>query len=323
MEIEYQRWLMINSILDIYPKSYEYKNIIERLFLNMSNIKNNTGFSVCKILDIDNPIIKIAIHQSLEKKIFYTNLSATNHFKGVIKIINNFIKNKEKFNTSSIGVINKNKIQYKKFSEDFPGNRIKLLKNILSKKGVKDKNNKISQMFLRYMSIGIRGQQWNMPFKNYKYLNDRFNIEIEGFASPINSQLIKISSDKKFCSIFYDTDKYFGSLGNFFDLDISNKSICVNPPYMEPILIKTLDKILELVDNNVRTFTIMPYWEDSKIINIIKDHAVYYEILENKKHYYEDSINNKKIIAKFPSIIAVFEKELSDDYSEIATNMKY
>ena len=232
MEIEYQRWLMINSILDIYPKSYEYKNIIERLFLNMSNIKNNNDFSVCKILKIDNPIIKIAIHQSLEKKIFYTKLSATNHFEGVIKIINNFIKNKDKFNTSSISVINKNKIQYKKFSEDFPVNRIKLLKNILSKKGVKDKNNKISKMFLRYMSIGIRGQQWNMPFKNYKYLNDRFNIEIEGFASPINSQLIKISSDKKFCSIFYDTDKYFGSLGNFFDLNISNKSICVNPPYM-------------------------------------------------------------------------------------------
>ena len=102
-------------------------------------------------------------------------------------------------------------------------------------------------MVLRYKSIGIGGQQWNMPFANYKYLNNKYDLSVEGFASPINSQLIRISPEKKFCSIFYDTDHWFGSLGSFFDLDISDKSICVNPPYMELIMVKTVFKILKLV----------------------------------------------------------------------------
>lgn len=322
MEIEYQRWIMINTILNVYPKSYEYKNIIERLFLNMSNIKNKNSTIVCKRVSINNQIVKTAIKESLEKQLFSTEEEAVVHFKHVINQINTFIKNKKSFKKLFIVIINKNIVQYKNFSEKIPKNRIKILKNILSIKNIKNINTKIGRMLLRYMSIGIGGQQWNMPFANYKYLNDKYNISIEGFASPLNSQLIKISPYKKYCSIFYDTDHWFGSIGDFFDLNVHNISMCVNPPYIETIMIKTILKFLKLIKNNVRIFTIMPYWKDSVIIKAIKEYSVYYEILEKNKHYYENSINNKIIIAKFPSIIAVFEKNKSDNYKDIAKHMK-
>ena len=62
------------------------------------------------------------------------------------------------------------------------------------------------------------GQHWSIPHKVYKYLNNTYNINYVGFASPLN--ICKIEGIK-FCSIFKDTDEVFGSLGSFFNIDIN------------------------------------------------------------------------------------------------------
>ena len=40
------------------------------------------------------------------------------------------------------------------------------------------------------------------------------NFNFECFASTINSNTLN------FCSLYYDVEKYFGSVGDFFNIDI-------------------------------------------------------------------------------------------------------
>ncbi|KAG8345873.1 Phosphorylated CTD interacting factor 1 WW domain [Trypanosoma vivax] len=70
-----------------------------------------------------------------------------------------------------------------------------------------------------------------------KSLHDQFDIQCEAFASPLNSQM------PQFASLFPDTDRYFGSIGAFFDLSIYGGHFEINPPFVTTVL-KRLQKFL-------------------------------------------------------------------------------
>lgn len=67
--------------------------------------------------------------------------------------------------------------------------------------------------------------QGALPISVYQILNEVFGVTMECFASPLNSYF------KNYCSMYPDTDAWFGSIGNMFNLDFSSGSFQANPPF--------------------------------------------------------------------------------------------
>ena len=168
-------------------------------------------------------------------------------------------------------------------------------------------------MILRYSSMLIGSQNWNIPYNVYKILVDKYKITIEGFSSPINSQIMYFGKDKQFGSLFIDTDKIFGSIGNIFDQNLVGKCFTLNPPYVLDVMDKCADKAIETIDtakkNNKPTFIFLTVanWIGAYYYEKLKKHKLSkHIILEKYKHYYENSNDDdNKIIAKFDSSIFI------------------
>ena len=170
-------------------------------------------------------------------------------------------------------------------------------------------------VILRYECIVQGGNNWNIPFNWYQYAYNKYNIVLEGFSSPLNSQLILLNNDAQFCSLFKDTDEVFGSVGSLFDLDIKNflqknydddniKSITIHPPYIPYLLEQMTDLIERWLKTvpNIRIFAGMPGWSDYEPITRLLDNPdlKYSKLLKYNDFYVEDSM--KKTVPKiFPS----------------------
>jgi hypothetical protein len=89
-------------------------------------------------------------------------------------------------------------------------------------------------------------------------LNTDFNLNFECFASTINSTF------NNYCSIYYDLEKYFGSVGSFFDIIPIKGTFGFNPPYQTDIITTGLTRILNLLDNTNEELTFIitiPIWD--------------------------------------------------------------
>ncbi|CBH11188.1 hypothetical protein, conserved [Trypanosoma brucei gambiense DAL972] len=97
-------------------------------------------------------------------------------------------------------------------------------------------------LLLRYSSLfgdlGYnQGPHAAVPPAIMQQLCQVFDIQCEAFASPLNAQL------PLFCSLFPDTDYFFGSLGSFFDIALTAGHFEVNPPFVTAVL-QRLEKLL-------------------------------------------------------------------------------
>ncbi|CAM9119962.1 unnamed protein product [Scytosiphon promiscuus] len=63
------------------------------------------------------------------------------------------------------------------------------------------------------LSATSDGYQMAFPASGFRLLRHLVSVDCECFASPLNCTL------SRFCSVCYDTDKFFGSEGNFFQSD--------------------------------------------------------------------------------------------------------
>jgi SAM-dependent methyltransferase len=134
----------------------------------------------------------------------------------------------------------------------------------------------LAKMLLRNSIFEESGQQWSIGNNDlYEEIGKRLNINAELFASPLNFTI------PNFCSVMYDTDKYFGSIGSFFDITpaklISHgiKGAIFNPPYSEKIMAPATVKLLDILANmdkkdikfNVVSF--LPNWQDADYIKTL------------------------------------------------------
>src|SRR3546814_361298 len=114
------------------------------------------------------------------------------------------------------------------------------------------------------------------PASGFRLLQELFGVEAECFASPLNVTL------DKFCSVGYDTDRYFGSAGSFWkfhgrdpkwhsaetDMQRGGGSYEANPPFVEEVMDEMAMKITELLqDAEQRNIplsfcVIVPGWDD-------------------------------------------------------------
>jgi|SRR3989304_10176041 len=210
-----------------------------------------------------------------------------------------------------------------KFRRKISQNRLELLRRFGS-------DTDIVRCALRYASIMARSQQWNIPEKVYKIWVEKYNLEIEGFASPFNSQIIKFGNHK-FGSLFKDVDKVFGSIGNIFEQNLVGKISTLNPPFVIDIMDDAVDKAIETMNqakkDNIPTtiFMIVPNWIDAEYYKKLDEIKEKTKILLTKYTYYYENSNDddRKVMATFNSTIFILRYPYKeDDYSDIVRGFK-
>lgn len=164
-----------------------------------------------------------------------------------------------------------NRINYKKI----PGNIVK---------ECSEKYRKLNPDGVNFMTLT------NEMFND---LDHKHRFTLECFASPFDNRLVK------FCSLYPEQDKYYGSIGDFFKIDITNfneEVLFINPPWIELIFQKTMNRIMELLNSKYKIDLIvfLPFWEDMMTNFVNSSFVIEKEIL--KKGEYSMILSNKTFV---------------------------
>ena len=133
----------------------------------------------------------------------------------------------------------------------------------------------------RYQLLGSNNHQLAVLPSIMKEMKKDFSLDFECFASTINSMATN------YCSIYYDLERHFGSVGSFFNITPLNGTFGFNPPYQKDIITLGCTRLLELLqDNSDLSFIItIPIW-DTEGRKIMKD--LYNNELEKQNIDYGD-----------------------------------
>jgi len=134
---------------------------------------------------------------------------------------------------------------------------------------IKDIDTIIWIIIFRYQLLGSNNHQLGILPNIIDSMCVDYNLKFECFASAINSSL------QNYCSIYYDLEKYFGSQGNFFNINIKEGTYSFNPPYQKEIMDRGIQRLLQFLntakeDNKILTFIMtIPIWdkEGQEMIN--------------------------------------------------------
>lgn len=289
----YRRYKIVEALDNLVKKvpsrdQYELHNILERyLVTTYPNLESDEASAAMK-------------KQLAEKR-----LPAKFH-DDVLKVIKNPPKY-AKGNLKITHLLDSVKVSYGSFNKTIPKYRYELLSEHGSPQDI------LNCMF-EYYSLLPSSQQWAIPLAEYKKFVADADEVVEGFASPFNSQIMRLAADfpdKKlnFCSLS-ECDKQFGSLGNFFDQDFTGKTVIVNPPFIESILESAAKKCLETLDKGEAKFIFYgPAWYDSPFYELLdsdetkQKYNVTKRNLMKYQYSYEDLLNDKTIKATFNSVV--------------------
>ncbi len=144
-------------------------------------------------------------------------------------------------------------------------------------------------ILFRYQLLSSNNNQLAVIPKVYNKMITDFGLSVECFASAINTSL------NYFCSIYYDVEKYFGSIGNFFNIIPKKGVYSFNPPYQFDVISNGILKIINhmestkeklafiitipiwdnegkqiMLDNNMENNNNIIKYNDFEIMNIIK-----------------------------------------------------
>jgi hypothetical protein len=175
-----------------------------------------------------------------------------------------------------------------------------------------------------YHILSGPGLQWALPPSVMFTLKQEMGCNTEIFASPINCYY------NRYYSLF-PHDRYFGSLGNFFQASASefrSGTYQVNPPFIEPLFVKATDKIIKLLDkaeetcNKLTFIYIMPIWDDFPSYNTLISSKYCHRIipLESEQHYYYQYQTGQYIKARFGTNIIILSTQ--NDVCSFAAELK-
>lgn len=225
----------------IQNKEYNINNILEnnkKLYASILQKNKDNMKSEYMIININNIIIK----KTLIKE--NRNDEMINFYKFEIVFLFNYKINNYRLNNILNNIIIP-VITYNKMKNKYTGFPDELDKYIFT-------------ILFRYQLLGSNNHQLGvLPSVIEKIKND-FNTELECFASAINAE------SNIFCSIYYDIEKYFGSVGNFFNIEIKEGIYTFNPPYQKDIITKGINKIFSFLHNNsnIGFIITIPIWDN-------------------------------------------------------------
>lgn len=247
------------------PSNYTNTSILKDILLDLSQFDET----------IINPEEKIDI--------ILNNLS--NIYKIQLKLLNNY-QNSDLFkNTTNNYNINKKiyKSSFYKFDInvkfDIKNKKlINILNNILIPISIYNKiskcytgpNNKMDDyvwaILFRYQLLGSNNHQLAVLPNIMNQMSVDYGLNFECFASLINNTF------NHYCSVYYDLERYFGSVGNFFNLIPLKGTFGFNPPYQKDVINNGINKLFNFLNetNEQLTFIItIPIWdlEGQEIMN--------------------------------------------------------
>jgi hypothetical protein len=101
-------------------------------------------------------------------------------------------------------------------------------------------------LYTRYYTFSNGNNQSSIMPAFKRNIKKYLNIKMELFGSAINTS-------NRYCSLFYDIEKFFGSMGNFFDIDIQRGYFEVNPPYEDDVMNNVFIKISDSLKKAEKT----------------------------------------------------------------------
>jgi hypothetical protein len=141
----------------------------------------------------------------------------------------------------------------------------KLNKNLVDKliSKTSDRSTNFLEKFIiglsiRYNTLESCNQQAAVLPELYQYFKDNYNVDFELFGSSFNCFY------KHYCSLFYDLESYYGSKGNFFNINIIRGFYVANPPFDATIMKNMALKLVESLHNSnedLSVFITIPDWD--------------------------------------------------------------
>lgn len=128
-----------------------------------------------------------------------------------------------------------------RFSKNFNGN----------------KNLYIWCVIKRYIILKSYNNQLAVHKKTMEFIRKNYGVEFELFGSVLNT------TNRYYCSMFYDIEKHFGSMGSFFDIKLINGSFSMNPPFDVDLMTDAMKKIEDSIrdTDKLNVFIWIPIWD--------------------------------------------------------------
>jgi hypothetical protein len=257
-------------------------NILSSWVFSQYQIKYNGFFPVYSNFNLIIDIFKDLSQIKDSNKYLFLELE--------FKTFYNSIKNKKYTFNENIQIFSKKKKINNKLYIIY-NNELKILSNNYYK--LKNFYNGETKLFdfyiwvllLRYEILGSNNHQLGISPIIINNLKNDFNLIHELFASPINCTL------NSYCSIYVDVEKYFGSVGNFFNYDLKSGFYTFNPPYQVDIIEKGFNKLFEYLDKDEKYgfFITVPIWDNEGKSNfnynekvIYNDFDIMYKVKKSK-----------------------------------------
>jgi hypothetical protein len=244
-----------------FPTNYENTESLEYTLRDLCKFDKN-------IMDID-------------KKINYVITKLKNNYKNQLKQLYNYREsllyknNINNYNINKILInINNDKTFYKleiTVSFIIKDKRLQnILNNILIPVHIHDKlykkytgpknkfNDYLWAIIFRYQLLGSNNHQLAVLPNIMKEMNKDYELNFECFASAINSTFVN------YCSIYYDLEQYFGSIGSFFNITPIKGTFGFNPPYQKQIIELGINKIFNFLNSEKKLVFIItiPIWDN-------------------------------------------------------------
>lgn len=235
-----------------FPTNYNnYNNLKKTLndycsIHNIDNVKNKIN-NIIKTLDTNYSLILDNI-KNYKKKDFYKKYKKKYSIEKVIikqkrdNIDIDFYKFKLNFN-SKFNILN-TKINNIINNLIIPINEYnKMINNYKKTNFTYECIDEIIWIILyRYQLLSSNNNQLGVLPSALDIMKKEFKLNFECFASAINTSTLKFSS------IYYDVEKYFGSVGSFFNTKFLEGCFSFNPPYQKDIIDNGIIKIFEHLD---------------------------------------------------------------------------
>ncbi|ULY68489.1 phosphorylated CTD interacting factor 1 WW domain protein [Chlorella virus XW01] len=238
---------------------YSNLNLIIDIFKDLSQIKQSSKY----------------LFFELEFKFYYNLIKNKNYISDInIKIFSK----KKKINNKLYIIYNCDYL----LNIHSNNNELKILKyNYYKLKNYYNGDPKLFDFYiwvilLRYNILGSNNHQLGVSPIIINNLKKDFNLIHELFASPINCTL------NSYCSIYIDVEKYFGSVGNFFNYELKSGFYTFNPPYQIDIIEKGFNKLFEYLDKDEKYgfFITVPIWDNEGKSNFNLNEKVIYNDFE-------------------------------------------
>jgi hypothetical protein len=132
-------------------------------------------------------------------------------------------------------------------------------------------------LLARYTLFEAKTQSLSVGHNIYTNIQNKYGTTIELFSSSLNSTF------KNYCSLYYDIEKYFGSLGSFYNLNIKEGVYTFNPPFDSYVMDHAIIHLMNCLSESgtkLIIFGFIPIWDFETKVKMTK-------ICENGKNKYK------------------------------------